>query len=71
MGGPLRGGRVAVAGQGRDVAPGVRQRGPRWATRAWMTQAAALPDCTLVAVGIELKGGEHSSAARMSVPAGE
>lgn len=41
---------------------------PRWATRAWMTQAAALPDGTLVAVGTELKGGEPSSAAWVSVP---
>lgn len=44
---------------------------PKWATRAWMTQAAALPDGTLVAVGTELKGGEPSSAAWVSARVAE
>ncbi len=43
---------------------------PRWASRAWMTQAAALPDGTLVAVGTELEGWEPSTAAWVSLPGG-
>jgi hypothetical protein len=44
---------------------------PKWASRAWMTEAAALPDGTVVAVGTELKGGWPSTAAWVSVPAEE
>ena len=42
---------------------------PKWVTRAWMTEGAALPDGTLVSVGTELKGGDSSSAAWVSVSA--
>ena len=44
---------------------------PKWATRAWMTEAAALPDGTVVAVGTELDAMVPSTAAWISVPAEE